>query len=466
MQLAAKQADWVPSWVFDAIIYHIYPLGYLNAPPYNPLNNQVVPRLAELSNWYDYWEDLGISTIYLGPIFQSHSHGYDVIDYFEVDQRLGTLDSIKQLVEALHQRDMHVIMEGVFNHTGRGHFAFQDVLANRQDSEYAHWYHIDWDGNNGHNDGFSYISWEGHERLPKLNHSAHEVREHLYDVAKYWMNELDIDGWRLDVAYEIGAEFWWHFRRVCKHINADCFLLGEMFSGNYRDLVNADHLDSATNYHLYNAFTSAFNNDNLWELKSALDRLFGPEYGIFQDLPLINFMGNHDVTRILDLLNNDIHLYPAMITLMTIPGVPALYYGDEAGMRGFKYEGDEALRRPMPAIDDVWPDEQRDIFRELSRLTAIRKANVALTRGSYAGLQTTHEVFSYLRYTAEQHALIALNSSGNIMSASLPVSRYNIPDGTQYIDVLNDDEPFTVENGRVYIPTLWPAWGRILISRG
>lgn len=464
MAEAAQRAAWVPDWVYQSVIYHIYPLGYLGAPISNSLQGKPVDRLSQLSDWYEHLTTLGIDTVYFGPLFESHSHGYDIIDYFQVDRRLGTIEELRNVVDELHARDIRVILEGVFNHTGRGHFAFQDILRNRENSAYAHWYHINWHDNNGHNDGFSYATWEGHERLPKLNHRQHDVREHLFDVAKYWMEELDIDGWRLDVAYEIETEFWWHFRRVCKHINPRCFLFGEMFYGNYRDLVNPEHLDSATNYHLYSALTTSFNNENFWELKSALERLFGLEYGVFQDLPLINFLGNHDVSRILDVLPGDRHVYPAMIALMTIPGVPAIYYGDEVGMRGHKSAGDHALRRPMVLPSSKWPDAQENIFRELSRLVQIRRDTPALTHGAFSVVQTSQNLLSYVRLHPNQTALVVLSNSIDEQAVSLPLSRYGIRDGTTFVDHLNQDDSFTVRNGRLHIDVVWPSWGRVLVT--
>jgi len=460
-----NRADWVPEWAYNAVFYHIYPLGFLDAPFRNPRRDEPTPRLEELRHWYDHIANLGVNAIYFGPIFESGSHGYDTIDYFEIDRRLGTKELFKEIVAELHSQGIKVIVDGVFNHTSRHFFAFEHLRQHRQSSAYKHWYFVNWDDNNPTHDGFHYTGWNGHTNLPKLNVTAHDVREHLYDAVKMWMEETGIDGWRLDVSEEMDPQFWWHFRRVCKSIKPGCLLIGEMTHGNYRDLVNPDQLDSGTNYQLYKALWSSLNDHNYWELKSALDREFGPEFGIYQGLPLFNFLGNHDVTRIADMLDNPFHLYPALIALLTLPGIPALYYGDEVGMHGRKEDGDAALRRPMPAPSDEWPDRDHNIYRETARLIRLRKANHALTHGDYATLQTAHTVFSYIRRSQQQTAVICLNSGDNIDDISMSVKRFGIPDGTVFFDVLNKDgQPYTVDHGRLYIEKLWPGWGRVLVT--
>jgi glycosidase len=460
-----EQMDWVPDWVRRAIFYHIYPLGFLDAPRHNDRQAQPVPRLAELRQWYDHITNLGVTAIYFGPLFESLSHGYDTVDYFTIDRRLGDIALFQQIVAELHERGIKVILDGVFNHTSREFFAFQDIRRHGRSSRYADWYLINWGADSAYQDGFAYESWEGHQSLPRLNLKSPAVRNYLFEVARMWLGDVGVDGWRLDVAYEIGPDFWWEFRRVCKQVKPDCFLLGEMIGGDYRVWVAPDLLDSGTDYQLYKAIWSSLNAANFWELKAVMERAFHPEWGVFKDLTLLTFLGNHDVTRILSQLNEPRHVYTALLILMSAPGVPCLYYGDEVGMRGRKEEGDVALRGPMPSPEAEWPDRERAIYREAARLAGIRKTHPSLLYGRFAPLEAGDTVFSFLRQSSRETAVVALNSGGRPVSLTCPVGREGVPDGTTFTDVLDPDRPaYTVQGGRLSVDKIWPYWGRILIA--
>jgi cyclomaltodextrinase len=269
----------------------------------------------------------------------------------------------------------------------------------------------------------------------------------------------------LDVAYEIAPDFWWEFRRVCKGIKPDCFLLGELSGGDFRTWVAPDLLDSGTNYPLYHAVYQALNKGNFWELKSVMDRAKHAEFGVYNTITLFNFISNHDVTRILSQLDNPRHFYPALIFLMTAPGIPCIYYGDEVGMRGKKEDGDEALRKPMPLPDSDWPDVERHIYRETSRLAAIRRAHPSLTNGRYASLDGGRRVFCFLRQHVREKAVVVLNSADEKTPVTMNVGREGIPDGTLFRDVLDPRNPtFAVHDGKLSIDAVWPGWGRILIA--
>ncbi len=462
------QTGWVPEWARRAVFYHIYPLGFFNAPRENGGRSATVPRLAGLRNYYEHLSGLGVSALYLGPLFESGTHGYDTIDYRRVDRRLGDNALLAELVRELHERGMRVILDGVFHHTGREFFAFQDLRERQRDSAYREWYLVDWKGESDYGDGFAYQSWEGHQALPRLNLDHEPVRDYLFEVARQWLGEVGIDGWRLDVAQQISPAFWWEFRRVCKETRSDCFLVGELLGGDYRTHVAPDLLDSGTDYQLYKALWSALNHGNFWELKAVLERAMHPEWGLYRDLHLLTFLGNHDVTRIGSLLKDPRHVYVAQILLLTLPGIPCLYYGDEIGMQGRIVEDprrDDEVRRPMPAPHDVWPDRERALYREIARLTALRREHPALIYGRYAALETGNTVFSYLRQHPRESAVVAVNAGREPESLTIPVGREGIPDGVLFHDTLDAERPaYHVSGGALTVEQVHPGWGRVLIS--
>ena len=212
------------------------------------------------------------------------------------------------------------------------------------------------------------------QSLPKLNLDNPAVREYIFDVARMWIGDVGIDGWRLDVAHEIDPQFWWEFRRVCKAVKADCFLLGELVAGDYRRWVAPDLLDSGTDYQLYAPLYRSFNDANFFDLKAAIERSAHAEYGVYRDLILTTFLSNHDVSRIATQLDNPRHTYAAHILMLTLPGIPMIYYGDEISVLGHKDDGDFALRLPMPAPDD-WPEQGENLYRVVRKLITIRRQN-------------------------------------------------------------------------------------------
>lgn len=465
MRIPSSQASGVPDWARQAVFYHIYPLGFLNAPHANTGQGAAVYRLSEISRWFDHITNLGVTAIYFGPLFESHTHGYDTVDYFQIDRRLGDNGLFREIVEELHQRNIRVILDGTFNHTGRGFFAFKDLQENKRASAYKDWYYVNWGADSAYGDGFAYKSWQGYESLPTLNTENPEVRQYIFEVARMWLSDMQIDGWRLDVAHELSQDFWWEFRRVCKKANPDAFLLGELIDGDYRTWVAPDLLDSGTDYQLYNALWRSFNNADLSVLKTALERAYHSEWGIFKDLALFNFLSNHDVTRILSLLEDTRHFYPALILLMTMPGIPSLYYGDEVGMTGHKEDGDAALRRPMPPPDAEWPDHEHAVYRQVARMTAIHKNHPALVYGRFAALEAEHTLFSFMRQHVRETAVIVINSGDQPVARQISIGQEGIPDGVRFRDVLDDKgAEFVVENGSLTIDRVWPGWGRILIA--
>jgi glycosidase len=406
--------------------------------------------------------------LYFGPLFESHTHGYDTIDYFTVDRRLGDNALIRQIIDELHARDIRVIFDGVFNHTGRGFFAFQDILEHGEGSRYRDWYTIDQTGDSHYGDGFAYDSWEGHQSLPALNLANPEVRNYLLEVAQMWLADVGIDGWRLDVAYELPHDFLWELRRACKGVRPDCFLLGETIHGDYRTWVAPDLLDAGLNYPFHSALIRSFNEGNLPDLAANLDRAFHSEWGLYTDLLLVNFVGNHDVTRVRSALDDPRHIYPAFILLMCAPGIPMLYYGDEFGMEGEKGDGDAALRRSMPeAGAEELPDDSDALMREIGRLANLRRQHPALSHGRHATLMSQGPLYVFLRQHVRENAIIAVNVDDTPATLDVPIAAQGVSDGTRFHDVLNSElPPATVEGGQITIRDIPSCWGRLLVAEG
>ena len=249
------------------------------------------------------------------------------------------------MCQELHNNGIKVVLDGVFNHVGRGFWAFQDVLKNRESSRYRDWFFINFGGNSNYNDGLWYEGWEGHFDLVKLNLRNPEVVNYIFECIKGWVNEFDIDGLRLDVAYCLDFDFLKNLRSYCKSLKQDFFLLGELLHGDYARWVNGEMLDSATNYECYKGLYSSFNSMNMFEICHSLKNQFGPEdWCRYRGMHLLCFADNHDVSRVASILTNEKHL-PLLYALMFgMPGIPCVYYGSEWGTKADKSQGDPALR--------------------------------------------------------------------------------------------------------------------------
>ena len=433
---------WLPEWAQQSVFYHIYPLGFFEAPFENLSHDTpVTPRLAKIREYYDHFEQLGITAIYLSPIFESDTHGYDTLDYFTVDRRLGDNALFKEIVDELHERGIRVVLDGVFNHTGVNHHAFVDLCVNGPAaSDYAGWYHVgarttdysgwcevDWDavdgmanfahdkhfqavgrgGARGGEDaskgssGFAFDCWEGHSSLPRLDHSNRAVREHIFDVARFWLCEMG-----LDVAHEIEPEFWQEFRSVCQAAKPDSVLIGELIHGNYNKWTDNHLLHTGTNYQLQKPIWSSLKDRNYYELKNALLR----ESALYSRLTLMTFVGNHDVTRITSQVNDRRHVMLAHAFMLFARGIPCMYYGDEILMEGAAIEGsperDFPLRRPMP---EVISDEGKHSLAMTGYLVRVRKSVAALYSGSLEphDISCTNETLIFTRRFEGQVAVCA-----------------------------------------------------------
>lgn len=396
-------------WYRDAVIYHIYPLGMCGAPEYNDFNSQPVGRLETMFDMIGYIDGLGVNAIYFGPLFESSCHGYDTANYGVIDRRLGTNELFADICGELHQRGIRIIVDGVFNHVGRDFWAFKDVRANKQNSRYKDWFNISFDGNSNYNDGFWYEGWEGHYELVRLNLHNHEVREHIFYNIKAWVEQFDIDGLRLDVAYQLDQDFLRELHGFCKGLKSDFFLLGECIHGEYNRWVNESMLDSCTNYECYKGIYSAINDGNMHEIGYSLHRQFGVEqWCLYRGLSLYVFLDNHDVTRIASILR-DPELVPMAYALMyAMPGIPSIYYGSELMIKGEKSSGDNALR-PMLTYDDV-RRMKGHLCDYIARLSAARAQSKALRRGNYHQLYVQPKQLIFDRCYEDERVICAINT--------------------------------------------------------
>ncbi len=391
-------------WYQDAVIYQIYPLGLCGAP----LQNDGVPahRLRRVLDWVGHIKDLGATCVLFNPLFESDAHGYDTRDFNKVDCRLGDADDLKAVCEALHAAGLKVMLDGVFNHVGRGFWAFRDVQRNRWDSPYKDWFHLNFDGNTNYNDGFWYEGWEGCNELVKLNLHNPAVREHIFDAVANWVRDYGIDGLRLDVAYSLDLDFLAALRGFTNQLKPDFVLLGETLHGDYNRWMNDHACHSVTNYECYKGLYSSFNTANMHEIAYSLNRQFGSEpWCLYTGKTLLNFADNHDVTRIASILQNKAHLKPLYGLLFGMPGTPAVYYGSEWGQQGEKKDGDPALR---PAVEKP---EQNDLTAWIAALAGARTASAALRAGSYRNILVQPQQLIFERRCCDDRVLVAVNAA-------------------------------------------------------
>lgn len=390
-------------WFDNSVIYQIYPLGLCGAPRDNDGVN--AHRILKLLDWVEHIRKTGADTLLLNPVFESDRHGYDTRDYRTVDCRLGTNEDLKTVCDAFHQAGIRVMLDGVFNHVGRGFWAFRDVQQKKWDSPYKDWFRLSFDGNSHYNDGFWYEGWEGHYELVKLNLQNPEVVRHQFDAIRFWVEQFGIDGLRLDVAYCLSEDYLRQLRSFTGSLKPDFVLMGETLHGDYNRWMNDGMCHSVTNYECYKGLWSSFNSMNLFEIGHSLQRQFGPEqWTLYKGKHLLSFLDNHDVTRIASMLNDPHHLIPAYGLLFGMPGVPALYYGSEWGIQGRKDQGDDALR---PALE---APEWNDLTDAIAAMAKARKESPALCSGSFRNVVLTNRQIIFERCWENERVLVAVNA--------------------------------------------------------
>ena len=436
------------AWYDSAVFYHIYPLGLCGCPHDN--NGETGEHFDKLNEWAEHAKRSGCNAIYIGPLFESGSHGYDTTDYRLVDRRLGTNDDFKQFVKNCHANDVKVIVDGVFNHTGREFFAFQDIKQNRENSRYKDWYcNVNFWGNNEYNDGFSYDNWGGYNLLAKLNLWNPEVKNYHLETVKFWVDEFDIDGIRLDAADVLDFGFMKELRSFCNGLKPDFWLMGEVIHGDYARWANNDMLHSVTNYELHKGLYSGHNDHNYFEIAHTIKRL----NGIVGDKKLYTFCDNHDVARIYSKLNNKAHMYNVAILVYTVPGIPSIYYGSEFGIPGNKENGSDWNLRPDLNLADF--NEKNELPALYTTLGHLKQRFPELTYGDYRELYLTTGQFAFARCLDGRAVVTALNNADNgaHMEINLPIG------ANKAVNLLTIDQSTEVQEDTCTDDATAKAWG-------
>lgn len=398
------------NWINEAIFYHIYPLGFTGSPRYNEGEKTAGSRILEVLEWIPHLKELGINAVYFGPVFESGSHGYDTSDYYQTDTRLGTKEDFKQVFSELHKNGIKVVLDGVFNHVGRGFFAFKDLQKNLENSEYKDWFcnlNFSWTSPLG--DPFAYETWHGAAELVKLNLRNPAVSDYLLGAVEMWMDELEIDGLRLDAADCVDRDFFKQLRSFTKGKREDFWLMGEIIHGDYRVWANEEMLDSVTNYECWKGIYSSHNDKNYFEIAYSLKRQFG-KGGLYENLCLYNFLDNHDVNRIGSLLTKKENIQNAYTLLYLMPGIPSIYYGSEWGIEGEKGQGMDADLPLRPKLDlEEMENKNPELIKHLKKLAEIRTDSEAVKYGEYEEIVVRNEQFVFARAVEEEQKIVALN---------------------------------------------------------
>lgn len=423
------------AWYDEAVFYHMYPLGLTGAPKTNSYG-EPEHRLNTLLPWITHIREIGCNALYIGPLFESVGHGYETTDYKKLDSRLGTNEDLSGFVEACHRQGIRVILDGVFNHTGRDFFAFQDIKKNRENSPYRDWYcNVNFWGNNEYNDGFSYENWGGYDLLAKLNQNNPAVREYICDVIRFWAREFKIDGIRLDAADVLDFGYMQALRQTARDIGPEFWLMGEVIHGDYSRWVNEGTLHSVTNYHLHKALYSGHNDHNYFEIAHTVRRLYGMGGSQPDGLKLYNFVDNHDVERIYTKLSNKAHFVPVHILLYTLPGVPSVYYGSEFGIEGKKDRYSDDSLRPALSLEDYRDAlTNNDCTRLIAALGKARQKVKALSYGDYKELVLTNRQYGFARSYDGKTVVVAVNNDDCDAHMNLPAGNAQI-----YKDVLTGE---------------------------
>ncbi|RUR85070.1 glycoside hydrolase family 13 protein [Chlorogloeopsis fritschii PCC 9212] len=457
-----------PDWVKHAVFYQIFPDRFARSkqPHRKVLRNaswedwDAMPTLQGYKGgdlWgvieqLDYIQDLGINAIYFTPIFQSASnHRYHTHDYYQVDPMLGGNPAFKELLDAAHARNIKIVLDGVFNHASRGFFFFHDILENGPYSPWVDWFQIeDWPLS-PYNGEFpaNYVGWDGNRALPVFNHDNPEVREYIMEIAEFWIT-FGIDGWRLDVPFEIKTPgFWQEFRDRVKAINPDAYIVGEVW-GDSREWLDGTQFDGVMNY-LFAAPTIAFTAGDRVDIEQVQGRsyhpyppLFAAEYAakiqeLLQlypweiQLTQLNLLASHDTARLLTIAGGDrpsVEL--ATLLLLTFPGAPSIYYGDEVGLPG---RLDPDSRRGFP-LEANW---DREILNTHRHLIALRHTHPCLRTGDYQVLYTQGELYVFARTLDTEELVVAVNAGtasakANIDTTNLHTQPQKLLYGTAEIE--------------------------------
>ena len=431
------------NWYENAVMYHIYPLGFCGTPKCNE-GGEPVNRLEKVLDWIPHLKELGVDAVYFGPVFESVEHGYDTTDYRVIDRRLGTNEMFAHICDELHKNGIRVILDGVFNHVGRNFWAFKDVQEKGQASEYCDWFAgLNFGGQSPCGDNFWYEGWNGYYNLVKLNLRNWHVCDYLIDAVGMWMDQFHIDGIRFDAADCVDFDFFRRIHNFCKERNPEFWLMGEIIHGDYKRWANPEMLDSVTNYECYKGIYSSHNDKNYFEINYSINRQFG-NGGIYQGVALYNFVDNHDVNRLASTLCDQRYL-PLCYTLMyCMPGIPSVYYGSEYGVMGRHENNSDDGLRPCLDLDDLNRSGNLDLYRHLVKLGRIYHAYPALRTGSYYTVEVRNRQLLFAKEQDGRTVYVALNLEDCPSEFRFGT---HVP---SLVDVISG-QPVQVENGGAWI---------------
>ena len=428
------------TWYEQAVFYHIYPLGLLGAEKTNTLT-ETAHRFVALEDWIPHIHALNGSAIYIGPLFESSTHGYDTRDFRLVDRRLGSNEDFARFVRLCHESGIRVVVDGVFNHTGREFFAFQDICEKREASPYKDWYrgvNFGWGSPLG--DPFSYEAWQGHFELPCLNLWNPKVRQYLFDSIRFWVDNFDIDGIRLDCANVLDFGFMKELREKTSSMKPDFWLMGEVIHGEYSRWVNPEMLHSVTNYELHKALYSGHNDHNYFEIAHNVRRLEAVGKSLY------TFVDNHDEDRIASKLNHPANLFPVYQLLFTLPGIPSIYYGSEWGIEGKRSRTSDEVLRPALTLSGM-DGKAPELISHIAALGKIHAAHDAFHSGSYKELLLTNRQYAFSRSGEHGTLISAVNNDEQPASISIPLPCA----ASDAVSLLPGEIPFSLENGRLSV---------------
>jgi len=397
-------------WIEKSNIYHIYPLGFCGCERFRSEAKELDKgRILKVIEWIPHLKSMNMNAIYFGPIFESFEHGYDTTDYYTIDKRLGTNEEFGKVCEELHKNGIRVILDGVFNHVGRDHFAFKDLQQNGQNSRYKDWFAgVNFGGRSPYGDNFSYDGWNGCYNLVKLNLYNNEVVEHLFGAVKMWIEKWGIDGIRFDAADCLTDDFIRRIHTLTRGMRPDFWLMGEIIHGQYNHWANPEMFDCVTNYQCYKGIYSSHNDRNYFEIAHSIDYQNG-QYG---NLYMYNFLDNHDVSRLMSVLKDPARVECCYTMMYGMYGVPSIYYGSEFGIYGAKGQGAEADLPVRPCLDlNNIPDRNDELLKHISALGAIRLSTPAIQSGGYSKMELRNQTFSFKREKDGEEVYILLNVS-------------------------------------------------------
>lgn len=422
-----------PKWVSNTVWYQIFPERFANGDPsINPKdtlpwgsakpspNNFFGGDFQGIINRLDHLVELGINGIYLTPIFKAGSnHKYDTIDYMEIDPQFGDKETFRQLVQECHKRGIRIMLDAVFNHSGFYFPPFQDVLKNQEKSKYKDWFHL-WEfpvmtEPRPNYDTFAFVS-----SMPKLNTENPEVREYLLNVARYWVEEFDIDGWRLDVANEVDHAFWRDFRKTVKAVKPETYILGEIWHDSM-PWLQGDQFDAVMNYPFTNSAIDFFAKEimSIQDFEDSIVRV-QQMYPKNVNEVAFNLLDSHDTPRILTLANgNRDRVKLLYLFQFTFFGSPCIYYGDEIGMAGGQDPGCRACME--------WDESKQDrkLFSFLKTLITWRKNEPLVGNGGDFRIihaDAEQDYIIYEKANAQKRLLFILNNSDTQIEVTTELS--------------------------------------------